>query len=173
MNSQESEGARMDADIALPAHLASMFSKLETKEGETIDGRATWQVIGSREGKPPVRLFLDQESGLLLRLIRYVDSPLGLNPLQIDLCIPGGFFSFLRRRRPHRCLFKIIHKQRNPANCWVERIFCISQVLIRKSSHLRHLIFSNSRFLHQPPRRICPIRRKFPVPVSSSFRIWL
>jgi len=84
MNSQESEGARMDADLALPAHLASMFSKLETKEGEPIDGHATWQVIGSREGKPPVRLFLDQESGLLLRIIRYTDSPLGLNPLQID-----------------------------------------------------------------------------------------
>jgi hypothetical protein len=84
MNSQESEGARMDADLALPAHLASMFSKLETKEGEMVDGHATWQVIGSREGRPPVRLFLDQQSGLLLRVIRYTDSPLGLNPLQID-----------------------------------------------------------------------------------------
>jgi photosynthetic reaction center cytochrome c subunit len=84
MNAQESEGARMDADIALPAHLSSMFSKLETQQGETIDGHATWQVIGSREGKPPVRLFLDQQSGLLLRIVRYTDSPLGLNPLQID-----------------------------------------------------------------------------------------
>jgi hypothetical protein len=84
MNSQESEGARMDADLALPAHLATMFTKLETKEGEAIDGHQTWQVIGLREGKPPVRLFLDQQSGLLLRLVRYTDSPLGLNPLQID-----------------------------------------------------------------------------------------
>jgi photosynthetic reaction center cytochrome c subunit len=84
MNTQESEGIRMEADLALPAHLASMFSKLETKEGEIIDGHATWQVVGSREGKPPVRLFLDQQSGLLLRVVRYTDSPLGLNPLQID-----------------------------------------------------------------------------------------
>ncbi|MBS1840422.1 MAG: c-type cytochrome [Acidobacteria bacterium] len=84
MNAQESEGARMDADLALPTHLESMFSKLETKEGEAIEGHETWQVIGLREGKPPVRLFFDQQSGLLLRLVRYTDSPLGLNPLQID-----------------------------------------------------------------------------------------
>jgi photosynthetic reaction center cytochrome c subunit len=84
MNSQESEGARMDADLALPAHLASMFTKMEVEPGEKLDGHATWLVIGSGEGKPPVKLFFDQQSGFLLRLIRYTDSPLGLNPLQID-----------------------------------------------------------------------------------------
>jgi len=84
MNAQESEGARMDADLALPAHLSAMFTKLAIKEGETVGGRPTWLVIGYREGRPPVRLFVDQQSGLLLRLIRYTDSPLGLNPLQID-----------------------------------------------------------------------------------------
>jgi len=29
-------------------------------------------------------LYLDQKTGLLLRLVRYVDSPLGYNPTQID-----------------------------------------------------------------------------------------
>ena len=34
--------------------------------------------------KTPVRLYFDKESGLLVRLIRYTDSPVGLNPTQID-----------------------------------------------------------------------------------------
>ena len=32
----------------------------------------------------PVRLFFDKESGLLVRLVRYTDSPVGLSPTQID-----------------------------------------------------------------------------------------
>lgn len=80
----ESAGAQMDADIALPAHLSGMFSKLEVSEGESIDSHATWLVVGQREGKPDVQLYFDKQSGLLIRLVRYTDSPLGLNPLQID-----------------------------------------------------------------------------------------
>jgi photosynthetic reaction center cytochrome c subunit len=85
MNTQESEGARMDADLSLPAHLGTMFSRLDLEEGEKVDGHFTWLVNGGREGKPPVKLYLDKQSGLLLRLVRYTDSPLGMNPLQIDL----------------------------------------------------------------------------------------
>jgi len=33
---------------------------------------------------PPVRLYFDKESGLLIRLVRYVQTPLGRNPVQID-----------------------------------------------------------------------------------------
>src|SRR5690349_3114010 len=46
MTPGESAGAQMDADIALPAHLAGMFSKLEVSEGESIDGRPAWLVVG-------------------------------------------------------------------------------------------------------------------------------
>jgi hypothetical protein len=35
-------------------------------------------------GKPDLRLYFDQENGLLLRLIRYAETPLGRNPTQID-----------------------------------------------------------------------------------------
>jgi len=84
MNAQESDGIRMDADLAFAAHLSSMFSKVEVEPGEKLEGHATWLVTGEREGKPPIKLFFDQQSGLLTRLIRYTDSPLGLNPLQID-----------------------------------------------------------------------------------------
>jgi photosynthetic reaction center cytochrome c subunit len=84
MNLQESLGARMDADLAFAANVKSLFAKWETLPGEKIDGHDTWLVIGHKEGSPPLKLFFDQKSDLLLRLIRYIDSPLGYNPTQID-----------------------------------------------------------------------------------------
>jgi photosynthetic reaction center cytochrome c subunit len=84
MNAQETFGARMDADFAFPANLKGFYPKWETKPGEKIDGQETWLVIGEKEGEPPLRLYLDQKTGMLVRLVRYVDSPLGYNPTQID-----------------------------------------------------------------------------------------
>ena len=84
MNQQESFGARMDADLAFAANVKSLYSKWETLPGEKIDGHDTWLVVGHKEGSPPLKLFFDQKSDLLLRLIRYIDSPLGYNPTQID-----------------------------------------------------------------------------------------
>jgi Photosynthetic reaction centre cytochrome C subunit. len=84
MNAQESFGAKMDADLMFPANVKGLYTKWETKPGEKIDGQETWLVIGEKDGEPPLRLYLDQKTGLLVRLVRYVDSPLGYNPTQID-----------------------------------------------------------------------------------------
>ena len=84
MNAQELFGAKMDADFAFPADVKALYPKWETKPGEKIDGHDTWLVVGLKEGEPPLHLYLDQKSGVLLRLIRYVDSPLGYNPTRID-----------------------------------------------------------------------------------------
>jgi outer membrane lipoprotein-sorting protein len=83
LSTQESFAAKMDADVAFAADVKSLYSKWETLPGEKIDGRDTWLVIGRKEGEPPLKLYLDQKSNLLLRLIRYIDSPLGYNPTQI------------------------------------------------------------------------------------------
>jgi len=84
MNVQESFGARMDADLAFAADVKLLYTKWETLPGEKIDGHDTWLVVGRKEGEPPLKLYLDQKSNLLLRLLRYTDSPLGYNPTQID-----------------------------------------------------------------------------------------
>ncbi|HVO56442.1 MAG TPA: c-type cytochrome [Dongiaceae bacterium] len=84
MNAQEASGARMDADFAFPANVKAMYAKWETNPGERISGQDTWLVVGVTEGQPPLRLYFDQKSNLLVRLIRYTDSPLGYNPTQID-----------------------------------------------------------------------------------------
>jgi len=84
MSAAENEGARIDADLYLPAHLKTLYAKFSVDSGEKIDGRDTYLVAGRNEGQPPLRLYLDKESGLLLRLVRYVETPLGRNPTQID-----------------------------------------------------------------------------------------
>ena len=41
-------------------------------------------LIGQTEGQTPLRLYFDAQSGLLVRLIRYTETPLGRLPTQVD-----------------------------------------------------------------------------------------
>ena len=50
----------------------------------TLGGHEAYEVTGQRAGKPALHLYFDAQSGLLVRMVRYLDSPLGLNPTQID-----------------------------------------------------------------------------------------
>ena len=84
MSAAENAAARIDADLYLPAHLKTLYEKFRVDIGEKIDGHDTYVVAGRTEGQPPLRLYLDKESGLLLRLVRYAETPLGRNPTQID-----------------------------------------------------------------------------------------
>jgi photosynthetic reaction center cytochrome c subunit len=84
MSSAENNAARIDADLYLAAHLKSLYQKFRVESGEKIDGHETYLVVGHNESQPPLRLYFDQQSGLLLRLVRYAETPLGRNPTQID-----------------------------------------------------------------------------------------
>jgi hypothetical protein len=84
MSDAENAAARIDADLYFPAHVKTLYQKFRVETGEKIDGHETYLVVGRTEGQPPLRLYLDKESGLLLRLIRYAETPLGRNPTQID-----------------------------------------------------------------------------------------
>ena len=84
MSAAENAATRIDADLYLPAHLKTLYEKFRVDAGEKIDGHDTYLVAGRTEGQPPLRLYLDKESGLLLRLVRYAETPLGRNPTQID-----------------------------------------------------------------------------------------
>jgi hypothetical protein len=84
MSAAENAAARIDADLYLPAHLKTLYEKFRVDVGEKIDGHDTYVAAGRTEGQPPLRLYLDKESGLLLRLVRYAETPLGRNPTQID-----------------------------------------------------------------------------------------
>jgi photosynthetic reaction center cytochrome c subunit len=84
MTAEENAGARIDADLYLPVHLNSLYQKFVAKPGEKIDGHDITLVEGSTEGQPPLRLYFDTQSGLLVRLVRYVETSLGRLPTQVD-----------------------------------------------------------------------------------------
>ena len=84
MSPSERQSARIDAQLYFPVRLRELYQEFKVFPGETIDSRATLLVTASGASTPPLRLFFDQQSGLLLRLIRYTETPLGRNPLEID-----------------------------------------------------------------------------------------
>jgi photosynthetic reaction center cytochrome c subunit len=80
----ELEGAKMDADLQFALHLKEFFGGLRPAPPETIAGQLTDQLIAEDGDTLRARLYFDQHSGLLTRIVRYAKSPLGLNPTRID-----------------------------------------------------------------------------------------
>ena len=84
MNSSELLSARIDAEIYFPSRIRELYQEFKVLPGETIDGHTTFLVTAKGASTPPLRLYFDQQTGLLLRLIRYTETPLGRNPLEVD-----------------------------------------------------------------------------------------
>jgi len=84
MSAAENDAARIDSDLYFAAHVKNLYKKFTVVPGEKIDGHDTYLVLGRNEGQPPLRLYFDQQTGLLLRLVRYAETALGRNPTQID-----------------------------------------------------------------------------------------
>ena len=84
MNADENAAAALDADLYLPVHVKTLRQKFVAGPGEKIDGHDTIQVVGRTDGQTPLRLYLDAQSNLLLRLVRYQETPLGRIPTQVD-----------------------------------------------------------------------------------------
>ena len=84
MTAMESEAAGLDAEFALALRLKEIFPQLRRGRPETIGGVECELLNATRPGRPPVRLYFDKNSGLLVRLVRYAETPVGRNATQID-----------------------------------------------------------------------------------------
>jgi photosynthetic reaction center cytochrome c subunit len=84
MHGGDFDGAAIDADLHLATHLKQMFSETKVSGTEKIDDHETYVVVGQRQDKPPIRLYFDQQSGLLIRMLRFGETALGRMPTQID-----------------------------------------------------------------------------------------
>jgi hypothetical protein len=84
MEGADLEGAKIDSDLHLATDLKHMFKELKSAAPEKIEDRDTYHVLGMNPGQPPVEFYFDQQSGLLVRQVRYAQSPVGLYPTQVD-----------------------------------------------------------------------------------------
>lgn len=78
------EAAQVDAQLSFPARIKQAFSEWRVGLPSTIDDREVQVLQGTSAGQLPVKLYFDKQSGLLVRQLRYTDSPVGLNPTQVD-----------------------------------------------------------------------------------------
>jgi photosynthetic reaction center cytochrome c subunit len=78
------EAMEVDAQLSFPGGLKQAFSEWRTGLPTTIDDRDVLVVQGTSAGRLPVKLYFDKQLGLLVRQVRYTDSPVGLNPTQVD-----------------------------------------------------------------------------------------
>ena len=67
-----------------PVHLKRVFTQFRMRPSEKVADCEAHQRVALRQGQPPVRLYFDQQSGLLLRLVRFAEIPVDRLPTQID-----------------------------------------------------------------------------------------
>ena len=77
------QGAKIESLVALaPARLQQSFSRWQVSE-DLIDDKPVQVLQGVNQGELPVNLYFD-ESGLLVRLVRWADTAVGPVPTQYD-----------------------------------------------------------------------------------------
>ncbi len=77
-------GTKLDAAVWFPAQIKPALTQWRGASSATIDGREVQMIQGTGDGRYPINLYFDGKSGLLVRMVRYADSPVGLSPTQID-----------------------------------------------------------------------------------------
>ena len=76
------ERARLEALLQFPGNIRQAFK--QWKVGRTaIDGQEVWIVQGGDDAQPLTNFYFDQ-SGMLVRLVRWTITPVGRVPTQID-----------------------------------------------------------------------------------------
>jgi photosynthetic reaction center cytochrome c subunit len=78
------DGLRLDAELAFPSRIRQVAGQWRTGAATVIDEREVQPVQGTGSGGALVTLYFDSESGLLVRQVRSVPSPVGRLPTQID-----------------------------------------------------------------------------------------
>jgi photosynthetic reaction center cytochrome c subunit len=84
MSASESASAGLDAEFYLALRIKELFPQVRRGRPEQVNGVECNVLTGSGGGRPLTRFYFDSQSGLLVRMVRYSDTPVGRMPVQID-----------------------------------------------------------------------------------------
>ncbi len=110
MNSIDSMSSMVDAALAFPGNLKTVFTSWRPGHPDKIGDKDVYVLMGRGPNAPQTRFCFDEQTGLLVRVTRYNDVGFGLMPVQVDytdyravdgikipfrwtLARPGGRFS--------------------------------------------------------------------------------
>lgn len=78
------DGVRLDAVLSLPSGIKQAIAK-PVVGSTSIDDKDVMVVQGTANGgRSPLKLYFDQQSGLLVRQVRFADTIIGRVPIQVD-----------------------------------------------------------------------------------------
>ncbi len=80
----ELEGAKLDAVLSFPGQLKQTIKTWRGAIPAAMGDHDVQVIQGNSASGLPVKLYFDDESGLLLRQVRYTETPIGRNSWQID-----------------------------------------------------------------------------------------
>jgi photosynthetic reaction center cytochrome c subunit len=84
MSASETAAVKLDADFYFATHIKQRLLQMRVGRPEKIGDHDVYMIFGRLQGQPPVRLYFDQQSGLLLRQVRLTTTALGFLPTRID-----------------------------------------------------------------------------------------
>src|SRR5581483_1883567 len=81
----ELDAVKLDANLLFPGGIKQALTQWRTGFPiTTLDDKEVTIIQGTAAGRSRIKLFFDNETGLLLRQLRYTDTPVGTVPIQVD-----------------------------------------------------------------------------------------
>ena len=84
LTGQELDGTRLEVELTFPTRIKQALTQVRVGFPASINDRDAQVVQGRTAGGTLVTLYFDAETGLLTRLMRYTDSPVGRIVTQYD-----------------------------------------------------------------------------------------
>ena len=78
------DAAKVEADLSFPGRIKQSLTHWRVGDANVLDGKDVDVVYATSASGAPVKMYFDTESGLLVRLVRYTESPMGRDPIRTD-----------------------------------------------------------------------------------------